>query len=259
MAVLSIDSLIPGSAGYAKPPIFLLYGPSGIGKTATACAFPSAVAFDNEDGMYSYDVSKWQPESYQDLMTGFDTLAREEHEYQTLIIDTLDVVETFIWNEVCDRHNQKSIEEFGYGKGYVHAAEVWRGEFMASCKYLRDNVGMTIVLVAHAHTKNFSRPDAESFDRWKPRLHDKASEIVIELCDIVGFANYRVTTVKSDQGFKKRTRAVGDGQRILFLEERPQFAAKSRLNLPAEMPLDPDMLVNSLIELGAIQDPLLGD
>jgi len=56
--------------------------------------------------------------------------------------------------------------------------------------------------------------------------------------DAVLFANYRISTVKSDAGFgKKVTRAVGGGDRVLYTEERPAFLAKQRYNLPAMIPM----------------------
>jgi hypothetical protein len=56
--------------------------------------------------------------------------------------------------------------------------------------------------------------------------------------DAVMFANYRISTVKSDAGFgKKVTRAVGGGDRVLYTEERPAFLAKQRFNLPPMIPM----------------------
>jgi hypothetical protein len=57
--------------------------------------------------------------------------------------------------------------------------------------------------------------------------------------DNVLFANYRISTVKSDAGFgKKVTRAVGGGDRVLYTEERPAYLAKQRYNLEPVIPMD---------------------
>ncbi len=52
------------------------------------------------------------------------------------------------------------------------------------------------------------------------------------------FANYRISTVKSDVGFNKKvTRALGSGERVLYTAERPAFLAKNRYGLPDSLAL----------------------
>jgi hypothetical protein len=61
---------------------------------------------------------------------------------------------------------------------------------------------------------------------------------VQEHADIIGFLNYRVSINKADVGFNKKvTRAVGGGQRVLHLSERPAYLAKQRLGLPDSIDL----------------------
>jgi hypothetical protein len=62
---------------------------------------------------------------------------------------------------------------------------------------------------------------------------------VSEWCDILMFANQQYSTVKSDVGFNQKvTRAVGNGNRVLYTQERPGWQAKSRWSLPDSLPLD---------------------
>ncbi len=71
------------------------------------------------------------------------------------------------------------------------------------------------------------------------KLHARASALVQEHVDAVLFANYRVSTLKADVGFRKSvTRAVGGGERLLHTAERPAFLAKNRFGLPKTLPLD---------------------
>ena len=52
------------------------------------------------------------------------------------------------------------------------------------------------------------------------------------------FANYRISTVKSDVGFNRKvTRALGSGERLLHTAERPAFLAKNRYALPETLPM----------------------
>ena len=51
------------------------------------------------------------------------TLATEPHEFKPLVFDTIDWLEKLLAEDICKRANKASIEDFGYGKGYVVLAE----------------------------------------------------------------------------------------------------------------------------------------
>jgi len=42
----------------------------------------------------------------------------EEHEYKTVVIDTLDWCERLIWQEVANDNGVEVVGDIGYGKGY---------------------------------------------------------------------------------------------------------------------------------------------
>ena len=68
-----------------------------------------------------------------------------------------------------------------------------------------------------------------------------------EHVDAVLFANYRVSTIKSDAGFgKKVVRGVSGGDRLLHTVERPAFLAKNRFGLEEVLPLDWNELAASI-------------
>ena len=130
------------------------------------------------------------------------------------------------------------IEAPGYGKGYVAALDVWR-EFLDGINALRDDRGMAAVLIAHADIRRFDSPETEPYDRYQPKLHSRAAALVQEHVDAVLFANYRISTVKSDAGFgKKVVRGVSGGDRLLHTIERPAFLAKNRFGLEESIDLD---------------------
>jgi len=99
---------------------------------------------------------------------------------------------------------------------------------------------MMVILIAHCQIEKFQSPMADTYDRYGPRLHRQASARVQEWCDEVLFATYRVQTRQVDEGFdRKRTRAVGQAERVVYTTEGPAHVAKHRLpGLPDELPLD---------------------
>jgi hypothetical protein len=223
------------------PPRILIYGVQGIGKTTLGADAPNPIFILTEDGLGSLDSPHFPLcKTYSEVMEALTVLASQDHDYKTLVMDSLDWMEPLVWKHTCEVNNWQSIEDAGYGKGYVEALVYW-ADYIDAINYLRNEKGMTIVQTAHANAKRFNDPTTEPYDRYQIKLQQKASEKMLEHSDIVLFANYRVTTVKEGKD-KKDVRAVGAGERIIFTEERPAFIAKNRYSLPAELPLSWDEL-----------------
>ena len=154
------------------------------------------------------------------------------------MVDSLDWLERLIWAEVCRKRGVESIEDIGYAKGYTFALTQWR-EVLEGLAALRNRRDMMVILLAHCAIEKFENPETDSYDRYVPRLHKHASAVVQEWCDEVLFATYRVHTKQVDEGFgRKKAKGVGTGERIVRTAERPAHVAKSRLELPDELPLD---------------------
>jgi len=222
-----------------EPRRVLLYGTHGVGKSTAASRAPGPIFIPTEDGLGQIDCESFPLcESYGQVLEALSALYTEKHKYQTAVLDSLDWLERLIWAEVCRKRNVESIEDIGYGKGYVFALNQWR-EVLEGLSALRAERGMTVILVAHSQIVNFHDPEHESYDRYTPRLHKLASAVVQEWCDEVLFATYKVHVKKTEEGFgRTRTQGIGTGERILRTTERPSHVAKNRLNLPDELPLD---------------------
>lgn len=234
---ISLASLKTGAV--QKPPRIIAYGPHGVGKTTFAAQTPAPVFIQTEDGLGEMDAPHFDlATTYAEVIEALTALCAEDHNFQTVCLDSLDWLERLIWSEVCRTQGVKTIEDIGYGKGYVMALDFWR-EYMTAINYLRSEKQMTIFQTAHAEVKRFDDPSTDPYDRYQIKLHKAASALVQEHADIVLFCNYKVSTTKSDTGFgNKRTRAVGSGERVCYTQEKPSFLAKNRYSMPAELPMD---------------------
>lgn len=233
---ISIASLRTSTS--LTPPRLLTYGVAGVGKTLFATSAPRPAVIQTEDGLGAISASTFGVlRSFDEVMEAISSLYSEPHDFQTVVVDSLDWLEPLIWQHTAQLHNQPNIEAFGYGKGYAAAADTWRS-FLEGLNALRDERGMAVILLAHAEIKRFDSPETEPYDRYQPKLHRSASALVQEHVDAVLFANYRVTTLKSDVGFNKKVvRGVSGGDRLLHTVERPAFLAKNRFGLPETLPL----------------------
>jgi len=222
-----------------SPRRVLLYGTQGIGKSTFAACAPKPVFIQTEDGLGEIDCDKFPVATrFDHVMKSLEALYTDEHPYRTVVVDSLDWLERLIWEEVCQEKAVGSIEDIGYAKGYVFSLTYWK-TFLEGLSALRSDKGMTIVLIAHARIERFDNPETDPYDRYTPRLHRLASQMIMEWCDEVLFASYKVHTKQTKEGFDRtRTQGIGTGERIIRTAERPAHVAKNRLNLPDELPLD---------------------
>lgn len=229
-----------------KPPRVIIYGPHGIGKNTFASGAPKPVMINIEDGQpTNCPIDSFpQAKSFGDVMEAMMALYSEEHDFETLIIDSLDWLEPLIWAETVRRNNEgnpqkqwNSIEEAGYGRGYVAALDVWR-EYQEAINALRNDKGMAVIQTAHADIKRYDSPETEPYDRYQIKLQKLASALVQEHADAVLFANFKTSVAKTEIAKDKvQRRGIGAGTRVLYTEERPAFQAKNRYGLPTELPL----------------------
>jgi hypothetical protein len=229
-----------------RPRKILLWGTKGIGKSTWATDAPDALVFRTEDGLDNIDCASMPLEprpfaSYNEVQDAFKLVYTEAHDFKWLVMDSADWLERLIWQHVCQQRQVACLEDVKgpFMAGYKLALGPWR-ETLEALDALRNDRNMGIILLAHATIEKFQNPEAETYDRYTPRLHKWASEIVQEWCDEVLFATYKMHTTVTDEGFgNKRARAIGSGERILRTTERPAHAGKNRIDgLPLELPLE---------------------
>lgn len=221
----------------AKPIRVLLYGVEGIGKSTFAACAPSPIFMGAEDGTSELDVARFpQPQHWFDALEGIQHLTVDAHEYKTLVIDTLDWLEPFCWQAVCERANVTTIEDFGFGKGYNAALDEWR-VFLGRLERLRQVKSMNVIMLAHSWVKSFKNPEGDDYDRYEMKLHGKTAGLLKEWCDVVLFANYETFT-KKGKGKADRAKATDSGARVVHSQRRAAWDAKNRYDLPEDLPLD---------------------
>lgn len=221
-----------------KAPRIIIYGDAGTGKTTFGAMAPSPVFIQTEDGLGNLDATAFPlAQSFDDVMQALTSLYSEDHQFKTLVIDSLDWLEPLVWKQVCIEHKVASIEALPYGKGYVESLAVWR-RFFDGITALRDARGMTVVMTAHSQIVRVEDPTLPAYDRHSLKLHKRAAAVAEEFADVILYAAVQTNTVSEDAGFNgKRVRATTTGERVMHTVGQPAFLAKSRYALPSPMPL----------------------
>lgn len=233
----------------------LIYGPPGVGKSTKAATYPSPYAIDTEGGMAGLNVMKlptctaWDEADAMNaplpagatehtaLIPILFALCNEQHDFQTVILDSVDWAERLCHAAVCRAGGKKSIKDFGWGDGYTFALDRW--QTVLNCfTDLHVNKKMDIVLIAHAERKKVNDPMADPYDEWGPRVHKDLMAVLVEWCEEVLFLNYKTYTVTVEANGREMTRPTGGSDRVIYTTKSAGFVAKNRLGLPPELPLD---------------------
>jgi hypothetical protein len=230
---MSLHSLVKGRI--AQPLRVTLYGVEGIGKSTFAAGAPNPVFLGAEDGTAQLDVVRFPtPENWSEVLEAIRELEGGSHDFQTLVLDTLDWLEPLLWAHICARDKQSDIEAYGYGKGYSAALDEWR-VLLAALERMRKAKSMHVVMLAHSWIKSFKNPEADDYDRYELKLNAKASGLIKEWSDCVLFANYETFADKDVR--TKRAKGVDTGARLIYTQRRAAYDAKNRHSLPESLPL----------------------
>lgn len=229
--------------GNAKPPRVLIYGPEGVGKSCLAADFGNSIVISVEDGTDRIDVDQFQfddngrtrPSSLAEVYGALRALYENKHDYTAVILDGLDELERLIFESLyrgktnSRGEEYKSIEDFGYGKGYAMAVEEWR-RLASSLEHLRGR-GLAVVLVGHCQVTTFQNPLGDDYDRFDLLLHKKAAPVLKGWSDFVLFMHFE-DVVGTKPANSDKTLATETGRRMLHLERSAAFDAKARGDHP---------------------------
>src|SRR5690606_27553337 len=106
---INLSNLVKGAAN--SPPRILIFGVSGIGKTTFCADAPNPVFIQTEDGLGTLKSDAFPlARSYDEVIEAIGSLINENHNYKTLIVDSLDWLEPLIWKKVCAVQNVETIE-----------------------------------------------------------------------------------------------------------------------------------------------------
>jgi len=220
---------------------FVVYGPEGIGKSTFVSKIPGIVFIDTEGSTGEMDVLRLPtPTTWAMYMETIDWVIANPGQVKALVTDTADWAERLCIDYVCQTHmiNGKpmsSIEDAGYGKGYVYLYEEF-GKALNKLEQL-SQMGIHVGFTAHAMMRKFEQPDEMgAYDRWEMKMTKKVAPLIKEWASIMLFANYKTMVYATDDKGKKH-KAAG-GQRVMYANHHPCWDAKNRYGLPDEMPFD---------------------
>jgi len=220
-----------------RPSLVTILGDAGLGKSSLAATFPNPIFIRAEDGLQAIPLES-RPDAFpvltsvNDLWEQLSSLIKEEHQYKTLVIDSVTALERmFIENIVeSDPKKPKSINQAmgGYGAGLTAVAAL-HGRVRKACGLL-NNKGMHIVFIAHADTETIDLPDQDPYTRYNLRLGKRSTSPYVDDVDVVGFIKLQ-SFVKDDK------KIISDGSRVLSVTATASNVSKNRYGITEDLPV----------------------
>lgn len=224
----------------------VIYSPEGRGKTTLASLLPAPVFIDVEGGTHQLDVVRCEPSTWTEALAAVEDIAKNHaKEFKTVVFDTADWLERLCTQDLCARSGKKSIEDFGYGKGYTFLVE----EFDRILKYAERlvSLGFNVVFLAHSKVVRTSPPDqTDGFDRYELKLSKQVAPLLKEWADLILFANVEMVMVTGSDG---KVKAQGGKARVLHTVGTAAWDAKNRYGLPETLPMEKDALAPELLRV----------
>ena len=222
-----------------RPLIATITGDAGIGKTRLAATFPNAVFIRSEDGMQSIPADE-RPDALP-MIAGPDALweqltalINEDHQYETLVIDSVTALERMFINHVVetDPKKPKSINQAlgGYGAG-LSAVAAMHQRVRKAAGILNAKRGMHVVFIAHADTVTVEPPDQDPYTRYDLRLGKRSVAPYTDDVDLVAYLKLETHTM----GDGDRKKAISDGTRILTAYTTASNVSKNRFHITDDL------------------------
>jgi hypothetical protein len=233
----------------------VIYAPEGLGKTTLASQLPSPIFFDFEGGTHHVDVARLEPSTLAEFEKWARELVKDKQDFRTVVIDTVDWLEEAVVRQVITdaaSDNVKSIEDFGFGKGWVHLGE--RMNHVLSIFDRLIDAGLHVVCLAHCAVRRFDDPKlASGYDRYELKMYkDRANAkgtaaLLKEWADALLFGTFedKVKPGAAD-GARGRAVAASGKERVLFCSHSAAWDAKNRHGLRDKEPWSVETLMKVL-------------
>lgn len=206
--------------------MFLLYGPTKVGKSTFVSNVEECLFIDTEAGLDFLEVYQASAPTWKDLLEICAELAKGQHQFKAIAIDTLDIAYKLCLEWVCAKHGAKHPNDIG---GHGHGWGLINTEFYRVLHRLK-HMNLSVWLIAHQKEMEIEPKYGKRYTQIVPNLSSSARELVLGLVDVVLFADVEI---------RKDSDGNAEYGRILRCQADPRHVAGGRAgHLPAKLPLN---------------------
>ena len=167
--------------------VFLLYGPPKIGKSTLASKFDKPLFLATEAGLNSLESYQVPVATWEDFLQACKAIAKENHDFKTIVIDTVDNLYKACSEHVKKKNNIQHESDLDWGKGWQLVAD----EFTRAITKL-SLLPYGLVMISHSEYIEIKTRTA-TITKAVPTLQKRARETVLKMSDIILYAESIVT------------------------------------------------------------------
>jgi hypothetical protein len=220
----------------------IVYGPPGIGKTTFGATATDSLIIDCENGAGAIQANRTPYLSiWPEIGHWLTAIEREQHPYQTLVIDSIDWLlrrmEEHVSGSTGKLDQTLNRSHGGYGNGkQVLKNHVYQILLPQLDRII--NRGIAVILLAHAKRTEITDVDGITTEKTTAELPEGYLNVFVEWSDFVCLA-----------------RMDAEGNRVLITQETPRALAKNRYGMPETIPFDWPSFTGAVTEGLAHQFP----
>lgn len=199
--------------------IILIYGRAKVGKSTLCSEFDKPLFLATEAGLNHLEVFKVDVNSWAKFLGACAEVARGQHDYKTVVIDTIENLVMYCSEYVCKENGVNHPSELPHGRGwFLVTSELQRALVKLS------SLPYGLVMVSHS-VKEEVETKTKKYNRWTIAIGGKNKQIFLNMSDIILFVDSEVTK-------------EGNEKRLIRTKPSMFWEAGDRSGgLPAELPL----------------------
>jgi len=171
----------------------LIYGAPKTGKSTLASQFDSPLFIATEAGLNALETYNIPVGDWETFIMACAEVAKGDHQYKTVVIDTVDNLFKHCSNYICKKQNIQHESELDWGKGW----KLVKDEFFRAITKL-SLLKYGLVLISHAEATEI-KTRTGTITKWVPTMSKQAKEVILPMCDFIFFA----TTEPTAEGLKR--------------------------------------------------------
>lgn len=208
-----------------------VFGETKIGKSTWASQWPKPLFLATEPTLSHLDRYEVEIKSWGDFLRAGAAIVQEEHEFETIVVDTIDALYALCAQDICQKEDADYEGDIGsMGKGWwmVNRQLTEKIRKLAQLPY-------NLILISHTTQKEVTTVRGK-YTQWTSNLPPKTKTALYSLCDLVLLAT--VETMIAEKGPEE--------QRVLKSGKSVNYETGSRFAIPDTLPLSYEALRNAL-------------
>lgn len=108
------------------PKVFFIWGQSMHGKTYLARQFPNPIILNTDGNGKKINTPHVEINDFETFVTALKEIEEGKHTYETIVIDLVDDIKTFLESYVCEKYDVENLADAPFGQAFGDVKATWK-------------------------------------------------------------------------------------------------------------------------------------